>query len=445
MAARTQSDRMEQIVTLAKRRGFVFPSSEIYGGIGGFYDYGPLGAALKRNIENVWWKAFVEERDDVVGLESSVIMNPKVWEASGHLESFTDPLIECKICHARFRADLKDEIAAHEHHSFTEPRAFQMMFKTHVGSVEDDASVAFLRPETAQGMFTNFQNVLVASRARVPFGIAQIGRSFRNEITYRNFIFRMREFDIAELEYFVKPGDDERAFDEWLTFMERVLSERFGIATKNLQRYEHPKQTLAHYSKRTVDIQYHYPWGWDELWGIANRTDYDLAQHEKASGKSMQYRDPVSSETFRPYVIEPTGGIDRLFLAILCESYETVAGGRTTTTESTKEEETVLRMPKHLAPVKIAVLPLSKKEKLSDLARSVAATLRARWTVDYDEVASIGRRYRRQDEIGTPYSVTVDFESLDDQMVTVRDRDTMEQERIHIKELEDYLARKLSS
>lgn len=438
MAARTHPDRMETIVTLAKRRGFVFSSSEIYGGLGGFYDYGPLGVALKRNIQNLWWKVFVEERDDVVGMESSVIMNPKVWEASGHLASFTDPLVECKVCHMRFRADLKDDIAAHEHRSFTEPRPFHIMFKTFVGPVEDNASVAYLRPETAQGMFTNFQNVLVATRARVPFGIAQIGRSFRNEITYRNFIFRMREFDIAELEYFVKPGDDDKAFDDWLSFMESALVQRFGLNKKNLRRHEHPKDTLAHYSKRTVDIQYQFPWGWDELWGLANRTDFDLAQHEKASGKSLTYRDPVSGETFRPYVIEPTGGIDRLFLAILCESYQSVAGGRTTTTEATKDEETVLRLPKQLAPIKIAVLPLSKKEKLSTLARSVAATLRQHWAVDYDEVASIGRRYRRQDEVGTPYCLTVDFESLDDNKVTVRDRDTMKQDRVAIDDLVSY-------
>lgn len=435
----TKSGLMERLVSLAKRRGFVFPSSEIYGGIGGFYDFGPLGVELKRKIEALWWKVFVQERDDVVGLESSIIMNPKVWEASGHLASFTDPLVECKVCHERFRADHEDDIKAHKHQGeFTEARPFHIMFKTHVGPVEDTSTVAYLRPETAQGMFTNFSNILTSTRARVPFGIAQIGRSFRNEITFRNFLFRVREFDIAELEYFVKPGDDEKAFDEWLTFMETALIERFGIAKDHLRRYEHPKEKLSHYSKRTVDIHYHYPWGWDELWGLANRTDFDLAQHEKASGKKMEYRDPVSGETFRPYVIEPTGGIGRLFLAILLESYSVVEGGRTITTESTKEEEIVLRLPKHLAPVQIALLPLSKKEQLSSVAQEIASTLRKSWSVDYDDVASIGRRYRRQDEIGTPYCVTVDFESLDDKKVTVRDRDTMAQERVAIDDLPSY-------
>jgi glycyl-tRNA synthetase len=435
---------MEQIVSLAKRRGFVYPSSELYGGLGGFYDFGPLGVQLKRNIEQLWWKVFVEEREDVVGLESAIIAPPKVFEASGHLEHFTDPLVECKVCHERFREDHEEEIKEHPHQDFTEARQFNTMFKTFAGPVEEESNVAYLRPETAQGMFMNFSNILSGMRLHLPFGIAQIGKSFRNEITYRNFLFRVREFDIAELEYFVKPGEDEKAFDDWLTFMEDALVNRFGIKKENLKRYEHPKKTLAHYSKRTVDIHYKYPWGWDELWGLANRTDYDLARHEASSGKELRWRDPKTQEAIRPYVIEPTGGIGRLFLALFLEAYTAVEGGRTTTTEATKEEEIVLAFPKHLAPVRIAVLPLSKKEELAGPAREIAASLRKRWSVLYDETASIGRRYRRQDEIGTPYCVTVDFDTLKDQQVTVRDRDSMKQDRVPVDDLEHYFSEKLS-
>jgi glycyl-tRNA synthetase len=436
---------MEKLISLAKQRGFVYPSSEVYGGIGGFYDYGPLGVQLKRNIERHWWKRFVESRPDMVGVESSIIMNPKVWEASGHLASFTDPLVECKVCHERFRADHLDTIQAHKHQGqFTDPREFQLMFKTFVGPVEDASNVAYLRPETAQGMFTNFSNVLTSSRQRVPFGIAQIGKSFRNEITYRNFLFRLREFTIAELEYFVKPGDDERAFDEWLELMRNSLINDFGLKPDHLQLHEHPKDTLAHYSKRTVDFHYKFPWGWDELWGLANRTDYDLAQHEKASGKKFIYRDPESGETYRPFVIEPTGGIDRLLLAILVESYYEIEGGRTTTTESNKEMEVVLRIPKLLAPIQIAVLPLSKKEPLSTKAKEIVQALGSSYIVNYDDVASIGRRYRRQDEVGTPYCLTIDFDTMNDSAVTVRDRDTMEQERIAVSELPSYFLKKFN-
>lgn len=437
-AKESRSDRMERIVSFAKQRGFVFPSSEIYGGIGGLYDFGPLGVALKRNIEAEWWKVFVEERSDVYGIESSIIMNPKVWEASGHLTNFTDPLVECRVCHMRLRADKADEIRDHPHDDFTDARPFQMMFKTFMGPVEEDAAVAYLRPETAQGMFANFQNVLQSMRARVPFGIAQIGKSFRNEITFRNFLFRVREFDIAELEYFVKPGEDEAAFEAWLTMMEDALVNRFGIAKEHIRRYEHPADTLAHYSKRTVDLEYLYPWGWDELWGLANRTDFDLQKHEEASGKSFEYRDPKTGETYRPYVIEPTGGIGRLFLAILLESYTVIEGGRSTTTESVKEEEVMLRLPRHLAPVKIAVLPLSKKDPLTETAQKIAGNLRRHWAVEYDDTASIGKRYRRQDEIGTPLCITVDFETANDNAVTVRDRDTMKQERVAIESLTEY-------
>lgn len=441
MAVPAAAVSMEDIVNLAKRRGFVFPSQELYGGLGGFYDFGPLGAALKWNIETVWWKAFVQERGDVFGIESSIIGRSELWRASGHLKHFTDPLIECKVCHERFRADKPEDYADHPHQGqFTEPKQFRQMFKTFVGVAETDENVAYLRPETAQGMFTNFENILTTARARLPFGLAQIGKSFRNEITYRNFLFRMREFTIAELEYFVKPADSGRAFDEWLTFMERALTERFGLSQESLRCYEHPKKTLAHYSRRTVDIQYRYPWGWDELWGIADRTDYDLTQHEKASGKKFEYRDPETGEIIRPYVIEPTGGIERLFLAILLEAYTVIKGGRTTTTEAVKEQEVVLKLPKHLAPVQVAVLPLSKKEALVGLTKEIETQLRPLYSLEVDIVGSIGRRYRRQDEIGTPYCVTVDFESLEDKKVTVRDRDTMVQERIPMAELPHWLA-----
>jgi glycyl-tRNA synthetase len=434
---------IEAIVNLAKRKGFVFPSAEIYGGLGGFYDYGPLGVQLKRNIEAAWWKAFVEERTDVFGLESSIIGAEAVFKASGHLENFNDPLVECKTCHERLRADKEDEIKAHPHKDFTEVRQFNTMFKTFVGAIEDASTVAYLRPETAQGMFTNFANIVESMRAKVPFGIAQMGKNFRNEITYRNFIFRMREFDIAEMEYFVKPGDDEKTFEVWLEFMLDLLTNRFGLAKENLQLYEHPKDTLAHYSKRTVDIHYKFPWGWDELWGLANRTDYDLKQHQEASGQNMAYRDPITNETFIPYVIEPAIGISRLILAILIESYTVIDGGRSTTTEAVKEEEIVLKLPKNLAPVKIAILPLSKKPELQAIAQPLIQDLSKKFTTQYDETGSIGKRYRRQDEIGTPYCITVDFDSLEDKKVTVRDRDTMEQERVSIDQLQTYFGERL--
>ncbi len=433
---------LEKIVNLCKRRGIIFPGSEIYGGLANTWDYGPLGAELLNNLKALWWKKFVTEREDVVGLSSGVLMNSKVWEASGHLKSFTDPLVECKVCHLRFRAD-QEEFKKHEHRDFTKPQDFNLMFKTFVGAVEDKAHATYLRPETAQGMFVNFPQIVDTSRVKVPFGIAQIGKSFRNEITAGNFIFRTIEFEIAEIEYFVKPGNDEEAFEQWLSFMQKFLTLELGLKKEHLRLYEHPKKSLAHYSKRTVDIQYQFPWGWDELWGLANRTDFDLGQHEKLSGKSMKYRDPDSNEEYIPYVIEPTGGIERTLLAVLLDSYTEVKGGRTTTTEATKEIEVVLKLSKVLAPVKVAVLPLSKKPELIKVARGIFDELKMHWPCQYDEVASIGRRYRRQDEIGTPYCITVDFESLEDKRVTVRDRDSMKQERIPIADLARHLADKL--
>ncbi len=452
---------LEKIVNLCKRRGIIFPGSEIYGGLANTWDYGPLGVELLNNLKALWWKKFVQEREDVVGLSSPVLMNAKVWEASGHLKSFTDPLVECKVCHLRFRSD-QDEFKKHEHQDFTRPREFNLMFKTFVGPAETPTSsppirppqadgtggeregVVYLRPETAQGMFVDFNQIVDTARVKLPFGIAQIGKSFRNEITAGNFIFRTIEFEIAEVEYFVKPGEDEKAFDEWLEFMQKFLTQELGINKKSLKLYEHPKKTLAHYSKRTVDIQYKFPWGWDELWGLANRTDFDLKRHAQVSGKSLKYRDPDSGEEFLPFVIEPTGGIERALLAVLLDGYSEVKGGRTTTTESTKELEVVLKVDKKLAPVKVAVLPLSRKEGLTKVAREAFDKLRRYWVCQYDETASIGRRYRRQDEIGTPYCVTVDFESLEDKKVTVRDRDTMKQERVGIEELISYFQSKLA-
>ena len=444
LSIKMQKTELEKVVNLCKRRGLIFSGSEIYGGLANTWDYGPLGIELLNNFKALWWKKFVHEREDVVGLSSAILMNPKTWEASGHLANFTDPLIECKICHERFRAD-QEEWKKHEHKDYTAPKKFNLMFKTFVGPVEDQTHTTYLRPETAQGMFVDFNQVVDTTRIKVPFGIAQIGKSFRNEITAGNFIFRTIEFEIAELEYFVEPGQDEQAFEEWLSFMESFLVQEVGLKKKNLKRYEHPKESLAHYSKRTVDLQYKFPWGWDELWGLANRTDFDLKQHEKFSGVSMKYRDPESGREYIPYVIEPTGGVERTVLAILLDAYSEIQGGRTTTTESTKDLEVVLKLDKKLAPVKVAVLPLSRKAELTLVAREVFGELKNHWHCQYDEVASIGRRYRRQDEIGTPFCVTVDFESLEDKKVTVRDRDTMEQERVDIAELKNYIGTKFQA
>jgi glycyl-tRNA synthetase len=455
------TDKMEAIVALAKRRGFLFPGSEIYGGLGSTYDYGPLGVLLKNNVRQAWWKAMVQNRDDVVGLDAAILMHPKTWEASGHLQGFTDPLVDCKRCKKRFRADHLLEARAAEMKGLkekpldihdvrcpdcggelTDIRQFNLMFKTFMGPVEDEASVVYLRPETAQGIFVNFKNVADTSRKRVPFGIAQTGKSFRNEITPGNFIFRTREFEQMEMEFFVKPGTDEEWFEHWKDFM-KAWFVGLGVKDERLRFHEHPKEELSHYSKRTVDLQYEFPWGWGELWGCANRTDYDIKQHAKHSGKDLEYRDDVSGERYTPFVIEPALGLDRAVLTFLLDAYEEIEGGRTTTTESNKEQETVLRLHRSLAPIKAAVLPLSKKEPLTATAREIQKKLSARWMVQYDEVASIGRRYRRQDEIGTPFCITIDFETAEDKKVTVRERDTMVQERVAIEELEEYLQEKL--
>lgn len=452
-----KSNMMDKIVSLCKRRGFIFPGSEIYGGLGGTWDYGPLGVEMKNNIRRAWWKKFVQKRDDVVGVDGAVLMNQKVWQASGHIAGFHDLLVECKMCHERFRADhmeiggyvgqgkakVKNQCPECGSKKFTQAKEFNMMFETCIGPVQEEKNKTYLRPETAQSMFTNFKNIVETSRRKPPFGIAQTGRCFRNEITTGNFIFRSREFEIAEIEYFVRPGDDEKWFDLWFDEWEKFYF-GLGIKKENLRRYEHPKESLAHYSKRTVDIEYKFPFGWGELAGVANRTDYDLKQHIEHSGAVLSYFDESKKEKYVPYVIEPTLGIDRAFVTFLIDAYEEIKGGRTTTTESVKEEEIVLRLHKDLAPIKVAILPLSKKEPLQKIAGEIADDLRKHWMIQYDEVASIGRRYRRQDEIGTPYCVTVDFDSLDDKKVTVRDRDTMEQKRVAIGELADYLTTSLT-
>ena len=426
---------MEKIVSLCRRRGFIFPSSEIYGGLSSCWDYGPLGVELKRNIKQAWWRAVVQERDDIVGLDASILMHPRTWAASGHLEGFSDPLVECKSCHLRWRSDdLKGNNCPSCGGELTESRLFNLMFKTFMGPVEEEASVVYLRPETAQGMFVNFQNVVNTTRKRLPFGIAQIGKAFRNEITTGNFIFRSREFEQMEIEFFVKPGTDEEWFNYWLE--ERLnWYVKLGIKKENLQLRQHTKGELAHYARACYDIDYLFPMGWAELEGIANRGDFDLVQHASFSGKSLDYFDEETKEHIIPYIIEPSAGVDRSALAFLCDAYD----------EEADKEETrvILHLHPTLAPIKVAVLPLSRREKLVAVAKEIYADLRQQWMVGYDDAQSIGRRYRRQDEIGTPFCVTVDFQSLEDEQVTIRDRDTMNQIRVPISELKATLQAKL--
>ena len=437
---------MEKLVSLCKRRGFIFPGSEIYGGLAGTYDYGPLGVLLKQNLKAAWWKRVVQEREDVVGLDAAILMNAKTWEASGHTKFMTDALVECKKCHHRFRADKVGETCPDcKKGTFTEPRPFNLMLKTTVGPVEDEGSATFLRPETAQGIFVNFHTVQQSSRQKLPFGIAQIGKAFRNEITPGNFTFRTREFEQMELEYFIKPGEDKKWYEYWIKERMKWFLD-IGFKKQNLRLREYPKEELAHYSKGTTDIEYAFPFakgGWDEIEGIANRTDFDLKNHQEASKQDLSYFDEETKERVLSYVIEPSAGVDRIMLALLIDAFEEVEGGRTETTESNKDTETVLRLHPSIAPIKVAVLPLSKKEPLTKLGRDIAAGLRKRWMIQYDETASIGRRYRRQDEIGTPYCVTVDFESVDDNKVTVRERDSMKQERVGIAEIGEYFKDKI--
>ena len=450
---------MDKIVSLCKRRGFIFQGSDIYGGLANTWDYGPLGAELKRNIKDYWWKKVVHERDDVVGLDSAILMHPRVWEASGHLEGFNDALIDCKQCKSRFRADhliedalnmkvegksveeLTEIIHGNEIKcptcgmvAWTNARVFNLMFKTFQGVTEDSSSVVYLRPETAQGIFVNFKNVLDSSRMKLPFGIAQIGKSFRNEITPGNFIFRTREFEQMELEFFVKPGEDEKWFDYWRQFMMDFFVS-LGVKKENLRLRDHSPEELSHYSKATTDLEYKFPFGWGELWGTANRTDYDLSRHIEYSGKTLTYFDPEENKHIVPYVVEPSLGVDRAILVLLCDAYdeEDVQG----------ETRVVLRFSPKIAPIKCAVLPLSKKEPLEELARKIYLDLKKYYNVEYDNSGSIGKRYRRQDEIGTPFAITVDFDSLEDNKVTIRDRDTMQQDRVEIDKIHDYLRDKL--
>ncbi|TAK03866.1 glycine--tRNA ligase [Patescibacteria group bacterium] len=436
---------MDTLTALCKSRGFIFPGSEIYGGMANSWDYGPLGVELKNNVKALWWKTFVQQRLDMVGIDAALIMNPKVWEASGHLATFTDPLVECKQCHERYRADKIDLSKAcakcGNKGTFTEPASFNLMMKTWIGPKEDAANVAYFRPETAQAIFADFPQVLMTSRKRVPFGIAQIGRAFRNEITPGNFIFRTREFDQMEIEYFVHPSEWEQHFEAWLLQMHAFIA-ACGIPAGKVHDHEIAAADLAHYSKRTVDIEFDYPFGQEELYGLAYRTDFDLTNHAKASGKDITYTDPVTNEKYVPHVIEPSFGLDRTVLAVMLSAYHEEEAP---TGEGETDKRVVLRFPKALAPIKVAVLPLSKKEELTAPARELALRLAKSWRTEYDETQSIGKRYRRADEIGTPYCITYDFDTLSDQAVTVRDRDSMKQERVKLEELEGYLNNQLKA
>ncbi len=429
------AELLDKVTNLAKRRGFIFPSAEIYGGFRSTYDYGPLGVNMLRNVKNAWWRSMIQLRDDVVGLDAAILGPPAVWAASGHLETFTDPLVDCKKCKERWREDKIEGVCPNcGSTEFTEARAFNLMFKTQAGPVEGEGATAYLRPETAQGMFTNFANVLATTRRKPPFGIAQVGKSFRNEITPQNFVFRTREFEQMELEYFVAPGEAEAWYRYWIdTRLTWYLD--LGIAPEKLRLHEHAQEDLSHYSRGTTDVEFLYPWGWDELEGIANRGDYDLTQHSNASGVRLEYFDQTSGEHYVPYVIEPAAGATRAMMAFLLAAYdEDEVGG---------ERRTVLRLDPRLAPYQVAVLPLSKKPELEALSREVLGLLQVDFICDYDLTQSIGRRYRRQDEVGTPLCVTVDFDSLDDRAVTVRDRDTTTQERVGIDALGELVRARL--
>jgi len=434
---------MDKLVSLCKRRGLIFQSSEIYGGLGSVYDYGPLGTELKNNIRDAWWTEMVHRHDDIVGIESGILMHPDVWVASGHVGGFTDPLTECRNCHRRFRTDDLPALDAGNADAqqcpvcgttgqFTEPRQFNLMFKTFMGAVEDDASVAYLRPETAQGSYVNFRNVLDSSRQKIPFGIAQIGKAFRNEITSGNFIFRTLEFEQMEMQFFVKPGTDDEWFEVW---RERRMAwvKSLGVRPERLRFKEHGPDELAHYAKRAEDIQYYFPFGWQEFEGVHNRTDFDLSSHQEHSGKKLEFFDQAANDRYVPYVVETAVGLNRALLVTLVDAYSE--------DEIEGETRVLLRLHPKLAPVKVAVFPLTKKEGMPELAAAVADRLRGRMTTFSDATGSIGRRYRRQDEAGTPFCVTVDRQSVEDDTVTIRDRDSLEQVRVPIEGLEHRLDR----
>jgi len=459
---------IDTVVSLCKRRGFVFPCGEIYGGTRSAWDYGPLGVELKDNIKRQWWRSMVQQRDDVVGLDSSVILPTRTWEASGHVATFTDPLTECQSCHRRFRADHLQETAAEKKNkgkegkqvavdpddiplstiacpncgtrgSWTKPRAFSGLLKTYLGVTQDESGLHYLRPETAQGIFLNFANVMNSARKKPPFGIAQIGKSFRNEITPGNFIFRTREFEQMEMEFFVVPGSDEEWHEYWIEARTQWYVD-LGINKDNLRLYEHPKEKRSHYSTRTVDIEYRFRFQgseWGELEGIANRTDFDLKTHSEASGADLSYFDQSTGERFIPYVIEPAAGLSRSLMTFLLDAY---TEDEAPNTKGGVDKRVVLRLDKRLAPIKVAVLPLSRNADLTPKAKDLAAQLRQQWAIDFDDAGAIGRRYRRQDEIGTPFCITVDFDTLDDHAVTVRERDSMAQERVALDQVEAYLA-----
>jgi glycyl-tRNA synthetase len=437
-------DLMDEVTSLAKRRGIAFQSSEIYGGLRSSWDYGPIGVELRRNIRNAWWRSMVQLRDDIVGLEAAIIMSPKVWEASGHVEGFHDPLVECLTCHQRFREDHLDGDPKTCPNcggtSFTEPRHFSLMFKTHMGPVEDDASVAYLRPETAQGMFVDFPIVQTVSRKKVPFGIAQIGKAFRNEITPGNFIFRTREFEQMEMEYFVEPGTDDEWFEYWVNERLRWYV-GLGVRQERLRLRPHDEDELAHYAKAASDVEYEFPFGWSEVEGIANRTDFDLRRHQEASGQDVTYFDQDRDERYLPFVVEPAAGVDRVLLTLLIDAYRVEEAP---TAKGGTDKRTVLKLHRDVAPIKVAVLPLSRNEALVPEAKKVHELVRPSWMTQYDDAGAIGRRYRRQDEVGTPFCVTVDFDSLEDRQVTVRERDTMTQDRIPIDALLGYLHERLN-
>ncbi len=461
MAAKPSSEaRLDAVVNLAKRRGFVFPCGEIYGGTRSAWDYGPLGVELKENVKRQWWRTMVTGRDDIVGLDSSIILPRQVWVASGHVEAFVDPLVECQSCHRRYRADhLEEEYAERKGRpatamaeipcpncgtkaAWTEPKMFNGLLKTYLGPTEDESGLHYLRPETAQGIFVNYKNVEQSARRKPPFGIGQIGKSFRNEITPGNFIFRTREFEQMEMEFFVEPGTDEEWHEYWIAERMRWYT-GLGIEPDHLRLFEHPKEKLSHYSKRTVDIEYSFGFAgsqWGELEGIANRTDFDLRTHGEVSGVDLSYFDQAKGERWIPYVIEPAAGVTRSLMAFLIEAYDE---DEAPNTKGGVDKRIVLRLDHRLAPVKAAVLPLSRNEALSPKARDLAAELRQNWNVDFDDAQAIGRRYRRQDEIGTPFCITVDFDTLEDQAVTIRERDSMKQERVALDQVSAWLAVRL--
>jgi glycyl-tRNA synthetase len=439
--AEAGQEKMEKIVSLCKRRGFIFPSSEIYGGLGSCWDYGPVGVLFKNNVKQSWWRSVVQMRDDMVGLDASILMHPDVWKASGHVECFADPMVDCRACKGRFRADtLEVTVCPDCGGELTEARMFNLMFKTFLGPVEEDASMAYLRPETAQGIFANFKNVATTSRKKIPFGIAQIGKAFRNEITPGKFTFRTREFEQMEIEFFCHPSEAARWYEYW-------LKERFewysglGIRRENIRLRPHEAEELAHYAEACQDVEYNFPWGWSELEGIANRRDFDLGRHQQSSGRDLTYFEEEKGEHFLPYVIEPSAGADRASLAFLVDAY---AEDEAPTESGKMEQRVVLRFHPHLAPIKTAILPLSRKPDLMEKADRLNRELRRYWMCEYDDRGSIGKRYRRQDELGTPFCITIDFASLEDQAATIRDRDSMTQERIPLDRIHERLAERLA-